>query len=251
MRVERHGRVAVVRLDDPAHRNALSSSLNDGVVAAFDALGADDGVHAIVLTATAPVFCAGGYLPDLVAEDRPPMRHSYRAFEHVADCPVPVVAAVTGPAIGAGINLVLAADVAVAAPGATLDVRFLDVGIHPGGGFSAQLQRAVGSRRAAALILLAGSLSAPEALAAGLVHAVADDAEAHAIALAERIAARPRPLLVRTKATLRHNLWAASEGEAFEHELDSQAWSMAQPEFLATVEHIRARLAGSASTDPT
>jgi enoyl-CoA hydratase len=244
VRVEQRGRVGVVTLDDPGHRNALSNALNDGLVAAIDELEAEPGVHVLLLTATPPVFCAGGFLPDLVAEDRPPLRHTYRSFERLAACGIPIVAAVTGPAIGAGINLVLASDVAIAAASATFDVRFLDIGIHPGGGFTAQLQRAVGSRRAAALILLADSLSAQDAVDAGLVHEVCADDEtvARGLVLAERIAARPRALLERTRATLRQNLWAGSEADAFDHEHDAQQWSMSQPEFVATVQRLRERL---------
>jgi enoyl-CoA hydratase len=245
VRVERRGRVGVITLDDPGHRNALSHPLSDGVVAAVDELEADPAIHALLVTATPPVFSAGGYLPDLVSTERAPLRHTYRAFQRIAECALPSVAAVTGSAIGAGINLVLACDIAIAADTARFDVRFLDVGIHPGGGFTGHLQRAVGARRAAGLILLADSLDADQACAAGLVYEVvaADDTEARALELTERLAARPRPLLERTKQTLRLNLWAASEDAAFDVEHDAQAWSMAQPEFVATVESIRQRLA--------
>lgn len=238
------GAVGVIRLDDPKRRNALSVDLQDGVVAAVDAFEADGDVRAIVLTATPPVFCAGGDLDGLIAEHRRPLRDIYRTFTRIAESPLPSIAAVTGHAYGAGTNFVLACDVAVAVPAATFDSRFLDAGIHSGGGFIAGLQRAIGSRRTAAFLLLADSFTATEAQQAGLVHAVVDDAEAEALALAERLAERPSALVARVKQSLRESLWAATEAEALGVEHDAQAWSMEQPEFVATVEALRERMRG-------
>ncbi len=246
VRTERRGAVGVIRLDDPKRRNSLSVDLQDGVVAAVAAFEADDDVRALVLTATPPVFCSGGDLDGLIAVDRRPLRDIYRTFTRIADSPLPSVAAVTGPAYGAGVNFVLASDVAIAAPSATFDGRFIEIGIHSGGGFIAGLQRAIGSRRAAALLLLASSLSADEAQQAGLVHSVVEDAEAEAMRLADVLATRPPALVARMKETLRHNLWATSEGDARDAEHDAQAWSMEQPEFVARVEALRRRMRGEA-----
>jgi len=243
---ERVGAVGVIRLDDAKRRNSLSVDLQDGVVAAVETFEADDDVRALVLTATPPVFCAGGDLDGLIAEDRRPLRDIYRTFFRIAESPLPSIAAVTGHAYGAGTNFVLACDVAVAAPHVRFDSRFLDAGIHSGGGFISGLQRAIGSRRAAAFLLLADSLTAEEAQQCGLVHSVVDDPEAEALALAERLAARPPALVARVKLTLRQSLWAATEQEALDAEHDAQAWSMEQPEFVATVEALRRKVRGGA-----
>ena len=122
--------VGALRLSDPDHRNALSAQLSDDLAGAVEAALAE-GVGAIVLTAEPPVFCAGGSLAGLLSRDVP-LSDLYRGFLALANAPVPTIAAVGGPAIGAGVNLPLACDVVVTSPRARFDPRFLDVGIHPG-----------------------------------------------------------------------------------------------------------------------
>jgi enoyl-CoA hydratase len=249
VRTERRGAIGVITLDDPARRNALSVDLQDGVVAALDAFEADPEVRALVVTATPPVFCAGGDLDGLIATNRRPLPEIYRTFFRIADSPLPSVAAVTGHAYGAGMNFVLACDIAVAASGVTFDSRFLDAGIHSGGGFISGLQRAIGSRRTAAFLLLADRFDAAEAQRIGLIHTVVPDADAtlaEAMRLAEQLVARPPALVARVRDTLRRNLWAASDTEARDVEGAAQAWSMEQPEFVAMVEGLRARVRAKA-----
>ena len=137
--VDEYG-VGMLTLDDPDHRNALSRRMSDDLATAVDTV-LDAGAGSIVLTATPPVFSAGGSLDDL---DRPDidLRGAYAGFLRVAAAPVPTIAVVAGAAIGAGVNLPLACDVVLASPDARFDPRFLDVGIHPGGGHLWRLRRA-------------------------------------------------------------------------------------------------------------
>jgi enoyl-CoA hydratase len=98
-------RVAVVTLDDGERRNAITPAMNDELVAAFDALKRDPGVGAVVLTGRGSSFCAGADLEQLgrsPSEDG--MRAIYRGFLKVASSPLPTIAAVNGPAVGAGMN---------------------------------------------------------------------------------------------------------------------------------------------------
>ena len=97
-----------------------------------------------MLTAEPPVFCAGGSLDALLSRDVP-LAACYAGFLALADAPVPTIAAVASPAIGAGVNLPLACDVILAAPGARFDPRWLDVGIHPGGGHLWRLAQRIGA----------------------------------------------------------------------------------------------------------
>ncbi|MDT3441507.1 enoyl-CoA hydratase-related protein [Pseudofrankia sp. BMG5.37] len=228
---------AVLTLDDPAHRNALSLELSDALAAAVAAvLGA--GVGAIVLAASPPVFSAGGNLDDLITP-KAPLRDVYAGMLAIANAPVPTVAAVGGPAIGAGVNLPLACDVVLASPSATFDPRFLDVGIHPGGGHLWRLAHRVGPQGAAALVLCGDRLTGEEAAAAGLAWRCVPDGELmdRACALAARAGGRQRDLVARTKETLRASLAVTSSDDAVELELAAQEWSVGRPGFA---DHVRA-----------
>lgn len=233
------GGVAVLTLDDAAHRNALSYALSTSLAAAVEeALAAE--VGAIVLAAEPPVFCAGGSLDDLL-EPKAPLRDTYVGFLAVADAPVPTVAAVAGPAIGAGVNLPLACDVVVCSPSARFDPRFLDVGIAPGGGHLWRLQRRVGAQAANALVLFGEALDGPSGVEVGLAWRCVPDDEVVdvAVTLARRAAGRPRELVRRTKAVARASLSVASADEALELELETQAWSMDQADFTDRVAALR------------
>jgi enoyl-CoA hydratase len=236
-------RVGVIRLSDPAHRNALSPALSNALAEAVRrALDADAG--ALVLTAEPPVFCAGGSLDALLTRDVP-LAASYAGFTALAHAPVPTIAAVDTPAVGAGVNLPLACDVILASPSARFDPRWLDVGIHPGGGHLWRLTQRVGAQGAAALVLCGDVLSGAEAAAAGLAwRCVPDDALLPlAMTYARRAAGRSRPLVTRTKQSLRASEQLTTADQAMALELEAQEWSMDQPGFADRVREIQASLA--------
>ncbi|HEX4218260.1 MAG TPA: enoyl-CoA hydratase-related protein [Acidimicrobiales bacterium] len=233
--------VAILQMDDPEHRNALSARMSNDLADGVErALREEAG--AIVLTAVPPVFCAGGSLDGLLA--RTSLDEVYRGFLALAAAPVPTIAAVGGDAIGAGVNLPLACDVVLTSPVARFDPRFLDVGIHPGGGHLWRLRQRIGSQGAAALVLCGDVLTGEEAVAAGLAWRCVEEPglEAAATALGRRAADRPRALVARTKATLRLSERMLEPGEAFTVELEAQRWSMDQPEFADRVRSIRAKI---------
>ncbi|WP_344452742.1 enoyl-CoA hydratase-related protein [Actinocorallia aurantiaca] len=235
--------VGVLVLDDPRHRNALSKRMSDDLARAVDT-ALEGGARALVLTAAPPVFCAGGSLDGLL--DRTvPLSEMYAGMERLAEAPVPTIAAVGGPAIGAGVNLPLACDVVLASPAARFDPRFLDVGIHPGGGHLWRLAERVGAQGAAALVLCGDLLTGEEAAAKGLAWRCVpeDELEPTATALAVRAAGRSAPLVLRTKRTLLESLSLSSPEEAAKLELAAQEWSVEQPEFAETVRALQRRLA--------
>jgi enoyl-CoA hydratase len=236
--------VGRVHLDHADQRNALSPAMSDQLAGAVRAVLADD-VGAIVLTAAAPVFCSGGSLDALLSRDVP-LEDSYAGMQALAQCPVPTIAAVDGPAIGAGCNLPLACDVILASPAARFDPRFLDVAIHPGGGHLWRLAQRIGPQGAAALVLCGDVLGGEEAAAVGLVWrcVAADELEETALRMARRAAGRSRPLVIRTKQSLRATALSADGDAAAALELQAQQWSVGQPEFEAAVRQIQARLAG-------
>ncbi len=234
--------VGSVRLSDPEHRNALSAELSDALAAAVASVLADD-AGVIVLSADPPVFCAGGSLDGLLARDVP-LRELYRGFEALDQAPVPTIAAVGGPTIGAGVNLPLACDVILVSPGARFDPRFLDVGIHPGGGHLWRLERRIGSQGAAALVLCGDVLDGHDAVTAGLAWRCVDEAdlEDRAHRLARRAAGRSRPLVARAKATLRASQSLPDVETAAALELEAQQWSMDQPGFDDGIRAIQASI---------
>ncbi|MFD0690705.1 enoyl-CoA hydratase-related protein [Actinomadura fibrosa] len=235
--------VATVRLSDPRHRNALSKRMSDGLAAAVGA-ALDAGARAIVLAAEPPVFCAGGSL-DALLDRGVPLAAMYAGLARLADAPVPTIAAVGGPAIGAAVNLPLACDVVVVSERARFDPRFLDAGIHPGGGHLWRLAGRIGAQGAAALVLCGDVLDGREAVERGLAwRCVAEDAlEETALGLARRAAERPSALVRRTKETLRASVALTDPGEAAALELRAQQWSVERPEFAESVRRIRSELA--------
>jgi enoyl-CoA hydratase len=235
--IARHERVAVLRLVDEQRRNALSLPMVERIVAAFDDFEADDAVGAVVVTGAPPAFCSGAdtsSLGRLAATDDAAERGSivtvYDAFLRVLRSSLPTVAAVDGPAVGAGFNLALACDLRVVGPTARFDSRFLRIGLHPGGGHLWMLERAVGPQAAAACVLFGAPIDAARAVALGLAwsaHAEGETLDA-AIALAQRAASAPKSLVARTKASLRQAPWQPGFDGAVATELDAQTWSLAQ-----------------------
>jgi enoyl-CoA hydratase len=202
------------------------------------------GARAIVLDAEPPVFCAGGSLDDLL-ERAHPLSQTYAGFLALADAPVPTIAAVTGAAIGAGVNLPLACDVVIAGESARFDPRFLDIGIHPGGGHLWRLAQRVGPQGAAALVLCGDVLTGPEAVTAGLAWRCVPDSEVLSVAsgLARRAAGRSPELVRRAKQVLRATTgYPAGVSAAVEAELEAQQWSVEQPYFEETVRALHARI---------
>jgi enoyl-CoA hydratase len=221
LRVERRDAVALLTLNVPERRNAMTVELTDAWVAAIEDLRADPEVRAVVVTGEGSAFCAGGDLswigesPDLtVMAVRERMLPFYRSWLSVRTLGVPVIAAVNGPAVGAGLCLALACDIRYAAPGATFSAPFARLGMHPGMAATFLLPEVVGVARARELLLTGRRVAAGEAYAIGLVSAVADDVVAHALDAAAGIAASA-PIAVRlTKTALNASLDAALEWEA-------------------------------------
>lgn len=245
LRVEVTHRVAVLTLDDPDRRNVLSLELVDEIVATFDRLDGDADVGAVIITGAPPAFCAGADLSHLAdAGQQQGIRSIYEGFLRVARSPLPTVAAVNGAAVGAGMNLALACDVRLAGRSARFDTRFLRLGLHPGGGHTWMLRRAVGPQTAAAMVLFGEVLGGEEAAAAGLAwRCVDDDAlleRAHALAAAA--ADVPPALVRRAKQTLAAMASVAEHEDAVQVELEAQLWSLQQPEFAERLAAMRERI---------
>ena len=223
-----------IHLHDPDRRNALSKELSDALAAAVTSLDAG----ALVLTAEAPVFCSGGVLDDLITP-KAPLAEAYAGMTALAAAAVPTIAVVEGPAIGAGVNLPLACDVVLTSPAARFDPRFLDVGIHPGGGHFARMVARVGRQGAVAMTLCGDTLTGEEAAVAGLAWRCVEDPLTLALQLARRAAGRDPELVARAKQVL-----DAPTDDPFALELEAQQWSVDRPGFADGVRRIQQQLRG-------
>jgi enoyl-CoA hydratase len=236
--------VAVMTLDAPDRRNALTLPMVDEIAAALDAVEADPTVRALVVTGTAPAFCAGADLSHLGSSQRAGLLHVYEGFLRIGRSPLPSIAAVNGAAVGAGVNLALVCDVIVAGASARFDTRFLQLGIHPGGGHTWMLQRRVGPQAAAAMVLFGRVLDGPAAAEAGLAWTCVPDDELLATCreMAAVAAAAPRELVSRIRATMRDVQAIGDHDAAVERELDPQVWSINQPAFQEKLAAMRRRI---------
>jgi enoyl-CoA hydratase len=237
-------RVAVVTLDDPTRRNAMSLAMAEEMTTTFRDLESSPDVGAVVLTGTPPAFSAGADLDDLEQATRESLLRIYEGFLVVARSTRPTIAAVNGPAVGAGLNLALACDVRVAARNARFESRFLDLALHPGGGHTWMLQQLLGPQGSAAVVLCGESIDGDEAVRRGLAWTSVDDESvlAEALRLATRAAAAPNEMVRTLKATLRAMAAVTDHDDAVKRELEPQLWSIDQPAFRERIEALKRRI---------
>ena len=170
---------ATITLNDPTRRNALTPAFAQELVGACEAIDGDPQVRAAVVRGEGPAFCAGADREVLrgIAQDPTvdaaynDLRLIYAAFSRVGRLTVPTIAAVHGPAIGAGFNLALATDVRVVTPEAKLAAGFGQLGVHPGGGHFTLVNRLLGRDGAAAMGLFGQSVGGERAVEIGLAWA--------------------------------------------------------------------------------
>lgn len=199
--LERRDEVAVVTLQRPEKRNALSIDLRVELTDAFGALGEDSEVGAIVLTGAPPAFCAGMDTSEFGGDQAHRellVKTSIGSFRSVGSCPKPVVAAVNGPAVAGGFALALLCDLRLAAKEASFGFPELPRGIPPS---YAAARAALPAHVAAELTLTGRLLDAAGAQRMGIVGAIhpADELMARAVELAGRIASAPREATTQTK----------------------------------------------------
>ena len=240
------GRVATVTLNDPGRRNIVSAALNAAVLEAMDDLEARSDVGAIVVTGAPPAFCAGADLDDLAACDtEEKLRTIYSGFLRLADSPLPTVAAVNGAAVGAGLNLALACDVILAGASARFDTRFLQIGLHPGGGNTWRLRRITDLQTTMALVLFGETVDGVRAAEIGLAWRCVPDADllSEARAMAARAAAGPAEVVRSMKATIQGNDAITRSEDAVAAELGPQLASLNGEAFVELLARLRAQIA--------
>ena len=237
-------RVATLTLNNPDERNTLTAPMVAEIVAAMDAFEADAEVGAVVVTGTAPAFCAGANLGNLSEATGESLGDIYEGFLRIARSPLPTVAAVNGSAVGAWMNLALGCDVRIVADRAKLDTRFLQLGIHPGGGHTWMLRRIVGPQAAMAAVVFGQVLDGPEAERIGLAwrSVPSDELLSTAHEFAKGAASAPRELAITTKATIQSMADVETHEAAVAAELEPQLWSTRQPWFAERLARLQAKL---------
>jgi enoyl-CoA hydratase/carnithine racemase len=186
--------VALLEIARPEKRNALTQPMYAALAEGLESAGADDAVNAIVITGQPGIFTAGNDLADFVAAPPVGVDIPARGFmTALMRVDKPVVAAVTGPAVGIGVTLLLHCDLVFLAAGATLSMPFVSLGLVPEFASSLLLAQRIGHARAAAALLLGDPITADEAVRLGLANAVlpAGEVLAHACAQAARFNALP------------------------------------------------------------
>ncbi|MBF6207396.1 enoyl-CoA hydratase/isomerase family protein [Nocardia abscessus] len=223
LEVERRADILWITLDRPTRRNALTVDLVEAIGDALAEADRAGDIRAAVLTGAGSAFCAGGDLPSLaaVAEGGPRSATDaiYSRFHRMVgllgSVAFPVIAAVNGPAMGAGLDLAMACDLRIASAEARFASSWINVGLVPGMGGAHLLTRAIGSTRAAELVLLGRTIDAATAHSWGLVNSVVAPEELHteAESVATRLAGFSRPAVQSSKASLRRAGLSAFDAE--------------------------------------
>jgi enoyl-CoA hydratase/carnithine racemase len=236
VQVAKSGHITTITLNDPDTRNAISDdAMIDGIITAFERVDRDPECRVAILTGAGKAFSAGGNLKTMgkpgglgggpPQETRLGYKHGIQRIPLAMNAlDVPVIAAVNGPAIGAGCDLACMCDIRIAGQSAIFAESFVKVGLIPGDGGAWLLQRVIGYARAAELTFTGEQIDAAKALAWGLVTEVALDGElmARAMALAERIATNP-PHAVRMSKRLMVQARMASLDATLEQSAAMQA----------------------------
>lgn len=240
--VERRGAVALVTIDNPARRNALSLEMRETLLATFTGFVADDAVRAVVLTGAGDAFCSGADVGAMGGRDlaagRIRMKTLHAMIRAVHGLDKPVVAAVRGPAVGVGFSLSMACDLVVASTTAKFALAFKRIGLAPDGGAVWFLARQIGFAQAKELVYSARSVDAEEASALGLVQRVVADERLLDEALAQATEYAEGPGLA---LALAKQMFAASVSPSLEQFLEIEL--LMQPQLTQTRDHAEGRAA--------
>ena len=230
---EQKGRVGVITLNRPKQLNALNAQLMQELGVALQGYDANQGIGAILITGSEKAFAAGadiGAMKDFSYMDAFMQDYITRDWEHIRRIRKPVIAAVSGYALGGGNELAMMCDIVIAAENARFGQPEINLGIMPGAGGTQRLPRAVGKAKAMDLCLTARMMDAQEAERAGLVSRVvpADKLMEEALAVAEKIAGYSLPVVMMMKESInRAYETSLNEGVLFERRLFQSQFALA------------------------
>lgn len=242
-----HGHVALLEIDRPPN-NFVSVELMRDLADALEDVDSDTNLRAVVLTAAGKAFCAGADLASpsgIGGQGMAGINPLYEQAVRLFSAKTPIVAAIQGAAVGAGLGLALVADFRVVAPEARFAANFVKLGFHPGFGITHTLPRVVGIQKAQLMCLTGRRVKGEEALAWGLADQLVPLAELKdaALALANEIAENAPLAVTSTRATLRAGLAQAVRTQT-DHELIEQTWLRATADFAEGVKSVNERRTG-------
>jgi 2-(1,2-epoxy-1,2-dihydrophenyl)acetyl-CoA isomerase len=244
--IQQDGPVGTLTLNRPEHQNSLTPALLHALIEAIAIVRQHHGLRAVVLQASGPVFSCGSDVAMLAGQsDRIAYADQLLALLHrvmleLIDLPVPLIAAVQGPANGSAMGLVLAADVVLVAPEASFTAYTTTLGLSPEGGWATLLPRLIGQRRATEALLLERSISAAEAVAWGLANRLVS--ASHLVEETQAVAHQMAAQLPGSIAYTRRLLW--SERDRLAAELDRE-----RELFCAQIRSIEASIGLNAFLD--
>lgn len=237
VRLESDGPLRTITLNDPDRLNALDWPLLDELRGAVADVASDEHARALLVTGAGRAFCSGANVVNLfgdrtrpVDELRDHLMKVYASFLPIRDLTIPTVAAVHGPAVGAGLNIALACDVIVAGPKAGFGPTFTQIGLHPGGGCTWMLTQRIGSANTAAALYAGEVIGADDALRLGIAQEVVDDAQTRARDVALGWCERNPTLMAHVKESVRVAS-TSSLADSLAVEALFQAESLSSPEF--------------------
>ncbi|MFG2129113.1 enoyl-CoA hydratase/isomerase family protein [Streptomyces sp. NPDC048751] len=250
------GPVRLVELNRPEQLNAMSEELHSGLASVWDELAADPDARAVVLTGRGRAFSAGGNFDIMTRVQRERafrernVDEARRIITGMVRCPLPVIAAVNGPAVGLGCSLALLSDLVLIADDAHVADPHIQVGLVAGDGGALVLPLLVGLTRAKELLFLGDRVNAEDAVRLGIANRVVpkDKLMDEAMDLAGRLAALPTQALRETKRAVNLHLEQAMAG-VLEPALLAERDSMHHPDHIAVVEKIIAARRGRRSAE--
>jgi enoyl-CoA hydratase/carnithine racemase len=241
------GHVAVLEIDRPPNNFVSVQLMRDLADALFD-VDAETSLRASVLAAAGKTFCAGADLASpagVGGEGMKGINPLYVEAVRLFSAKKPIVAAVQGAAVGAGLGLALGADFRVVSPEARFAANFVKLGFHPGFGITHTLPRVVGMQKAQLMCLTGRRIKGEEALAWGLADEMVplEEVRGAALNLARELAEAAPLAVVSTRATLRAGLAEAVRKQT-DHELVEQTWLRATKDFAEGVKSVNERRPG-------
>lgn len=218
---EEENKIAVLQIARPEMLNALSFDLMKEVIDALESLDADPNIHAIVLTGSEKAFAAGADIKEMVKQDAIDMliRDNFKTWNRIRDVRKPIIAAVSGYALGGGCELMLICDMVIASETTKIGQPEINIGVIPGAGGTQRLTRQIGKVKAMEMILTGNFIDAHDALKYGLVNKVVpvDSYLEEAKQLARTIASKP-PVAVQLAKECINKVYESSLNEGLDYE---------------------------------
>ena len=235
--LESEGDVRILSLNSPERLNALDWPTLDAIKAAIADIAADRDARAVVVTGAGRAFCAGANLENVFGDRTRPIRvlrdhlkALYESFLGLVDLPIPTIAAVHGPAVGAGFSIALTCDVIIVGPDASLAPTFSSIGLHPGGGCTWLLNQRVGPAQTKQILFSGKAIGPERAVALGIAQELVDDPLERALALAKDWAGKSPTVIRDIKSSVALAIKSPLE-ESVDFEALAQADSLRSAEF--------------------